>query len=129
MSSSISSFNSSVCIRADAGADASWRRWVVAFCATFFGFGGLLFALLLLIDPYDSARFPTLGIVGIDDHALEIVSPGAVLDLNSSRNTPAGRPGPARSPPARARWPPRGSPPACGLTRARSRGPDRASVP
>ena len=27
-----------------------------------------MFTLLLLIDPYDSARFPTLGIVGIDDH-------------------------------------------------------------
>ena len=53
---------------ANRGADASWRRWIIVFCTTFFGLGGLLFTLLLLIDPYDSARFPTLGIVGIDDH-------------------------------------------------------------
>jgi hypothetical protein len=68
MSSSTSSFNSPPGIAADTGADASWRRWIIVFGATFFGLGGLLFTLLLLIDPYDSARFPTLGIVGIDDH-------------------------------------------------------------
>jgi hypothetical protein len=68
MSSSTSSFDPRSGVAAEAGVDASWRRWIVAFCATFFGLGGLLFALLLLIDPYDSARFPTLGIAGIDDH-------------------------------------------------------------
>ncbi len=68
MSSSTSSFDPPAGVVADAGANASWRRWIIAFCATFFGLGGLLFTLLLLIDPYDSARFPTLGIVGIDDH-------------------------------------------------------------
>ena len=68
MSSSTSSFDSPPGVVADAGADASWRRWIIVFCATFFGLGGLLFTLLLLIDPYDSARFPTFGIVGIDDH-------------------------------------------------------------
>jgi hypothetical protein len=68
MSSSTSSFDSPPGVVADGGADASWRRWIIVFCATFFGLGGLLFTLLLLIDPYDSARFPTFGIVGIDDH-------------------------------------------------------------
>lgn len=68
MSSSTSSFNSPPGVVADEGVDARWRRWIIAFCVTFFGVGGLLFTLLLLIDPYDSARFPTLGIVGIDDH-------------------------------------------------------------
>lgn len=68
MSSSTSSFNTPPGVVADAAADASWRRWIIVFCATFFGLGGLLFTLLLLIDPYDSARFPTFGIVGIDDH-------------------------------------------------------------
>jgi hypothetical protein len=61
---------SSFTLSSDAPADpeASWRRWIIAFCGTFLGLGGLLFILMLLIDPYDSARFPTLGIVGIDDH-------------------------------------------------------------
>ena len=68
MSSSISSSDRPVGAAADGTSDASWRRWVIAFCATFLGLGGLLFTLLLLIDPYDSARFPTLGIVGVDDH-------------------------------------------------------------
>jgi hypothetical protein len=69
MNSSTSNFDPPAAgVVADAGANAPWRRWIIAFCATFFGLGGLLFVLLLLIDPYDSARFPTLGIVGIDDH-------------------------------------------------------------
>src|ERR1700749_4463474 len=66
MSSSTSSFDLSPGV--GAGGEAFWRRWIIAFCATFFGLGGVLFVLFLLIDPYDSARFPTLGIVGIDDH-------------------------------------------------------------
>jgi hypothetical protein len=40
------------------------------FCATFFGAGSLLYVLLLLIDPYDTARFPNFGIVGIGDRTL-----------------------------------------------------------
>ena len=46
---------------------ARGRRWLAAFGVGFFGFGGALFALLLLIDPYDSGRFPNLGITGVDD--------------------------------------------------------------
>jgi hypothetical protein len=68
MSSSTSNSDPPTGDQANRGADASWRRWIIVFCTTFFGLGGLLFTLLLLIDPYDSARFPTLGIVGIDDH-------------------------------------------------------------
>jgi hypothetical protein len=68
MSSSISNFDPPAGAAADANSDASWRRWIIAFCATFLGLGGLLFTVLLLIDPYDSARFPTFGIVGVDDH-------------------------------------------------------------
>jgi hypothetical protein len=41
---------------------------VLSFLLTLFGIGGVLFLLLLLIDPYDSARFPSFGIVGVDDH-------------------------------------------------------------
>jgi hypothetical protein len=68
MTSSTSNFDPAAGVAADVGADASWRRWIIVFCATYLGLGGLLFVLLLLIDPYDSARFPTFGIIGIDDH-------------------------------------------------------------
>ena len=44
-----------------------WRRWLVVFCATFFGLGALLYISVLAVDPYDTGRFPNLGIVGIDD--------------------------------------------------------------
>jgi hypothetical protein len=37
------------------------------FCCIFFGLTALLFAALLLIDPYDTGRFPSFGIVGIGD--------------------------------------------------------------
>ncbi len=51
------------------GSDARpWRRWITLFAATFLGLGGSLFVLLLLIDPYDTGRFPTLGIVGVSDN-------------------------------------------------------------
>ena len=47
----------------------SWRRWLVIFCAAFFGVGGLFYVLLLLIDPYDTGRFPSFGIQGIGDRS------------------------------------------------------------
>jgi hypothetical protein len=48
----------------------AWRRWLVVFAAAYFGAGALLFALLLLIDPYDTGRFPSFGIVGIADKSM-----------------------------------------------------------
>jgi hypothetical protein len=45
----------------------AWQHWLAVFCGTFFGLSALLFALLLLIDPYDTGRFPGFGIVGIGD--------------------------------------------------------------
>ncbi len=48
----------------------AWRRWLVVFCGVYFGAGAVLFALLLLIDPYDSGRFPSFGIVGIADRSM-----------------------------------------------------------
>jgi hypothetical protein len=44
-----------------------WRRWLRVFCGTFFGVGALLYVATLVLDPYDTGRFPNLGIVGIDD--------------------------------------------------------------
>ncbi len=52
-----------------AGEARAWRRWLRAFLATFLGVGGGLFLLLVLIDPYDSGRFPGLGLVGVDDRS------------------------------------------------------------
>ncbi len=45
-----------------------WRRWIALFAVTFLGVGGTLFGVLLFIDPYDTGRFPTLGIQGISDN-------------------------------------------------------------
>lgn len=47
-----------------------WRRWVPTFLGTFFGGLALLYAALLLIDPYDSDRFVNLGLVGVSDRNL-----------------------------------------------------------
>jgi hypothetical protein len=40
------------------------------FGGVFFGLGALLFALLLLIDPYDTGRFPSFGLVGVRDRSM-----------------------------------------------------------
>jgi hypothetical protein len=48
----------------------AWRRWLVVFCGVYFGAGALLFTLLLLIDPYDTGRFPSFGIAGIGDRSM-----------------------------------------------------------
>jgi hypothetical protein len=47
-----------------------WRRWLAVFGAVFFGLGALLFTLLLLIDPYDTGRFPSFGLVGVRDRSM-----------------------------------------------------------
>jgi hypothetical protein len=39
------------------------------FLGVFLGLGGGLFLLLVLVDPYDSGRFPGLGLVGVDDRS------------------------------------------------------------
>lgn len=45
-----------------------WRRWIALFAMTFLGVGGVLFGALLVIDPYDTGRFPGLGIQGVSDN-------------------------------------------------------------
>src|SRR5690242_21798670 len=47
-----------------------WRRWLAVFGGVFFGLGGVLFALLLLIDPYDTGRFPSFRLVGVCDRSM-----------------------------------------------------------
>ena len=56
--------------RRDDAVRPAWRRWLVTFCGVFFGVGALLFTLLLLIDPYDTGRFPSFGITGVNDVSL-----------------------------------------------------------
>ncbi|HET7880686.1 MAG TPA: hypothetical protein VFL55_07345 [Acetobacteraceae bacterium] len=45
----------------------AWRRWLITFVATFGGGFALLYALVVLIDPYDTGRFPGLPIIGTGD--------------------------------------------------------------
>jgi hypothetical protein len=63
-----STFSSETRISPETVSNRRWRRWNMTFFAVLFGVGGLLYILLLLIDPYDSGRFVNFGIVGIDDH-------------------------------------------------------------
>jgi hypothetical protein len=44
-----------------------WRRFAITFIAAFFGGLGSIYAALLLIDPYDSGRFPTFMKPGVVD--------------------------------------------------------------
>jgi len=67
MTSSISTSELGITHRA-AAEDRLWRRWIVRFCVSSFGVLSVLYILLLLIDPYESNRFPNFGLVGIDDH-------------------------------------------------------------
>ena len=52
------------------GSGARLRRWVATFAAVFGGGIVLLYATLILIDPFDSGRFPSLGLRGVSDRNL-----------------------------------------------------------
>jgi hypothetical protein len=59
MSSSISN--------SEAAAGVAWDRWLAIFATVLVGVSAGLYVLLVLIDPYDTGRFPNLGISGIVD--------------------------------------------------------------
>ena len=63
MSSSISS-SDAVVAQSEASA---WGRWLATFLGAFVFGAALVFALVLVIDPYDSGRVGLLGIKGVDD--------------------------------------------------------------
>ena len=42
-----------------------WRHFALLMAGAFFGMLGLLLLIILFIDPYDSGRFPSLGIKGV----------------------------------------------------------------
>ena len=44
-----------------------WRRFLIAFGATLAVAMAVIYAFLVLIDPYDSGRFASLGLAGIAD--------------------------------------------------------------
>jgi hypothetical protein len=64
MSSSISS--SDALAETDA---AAWRRWLAAFLGALALGAAAIFALVLIVDPYDSGRFGILGIQGVYDES------------------------------------------------------------
>ena len=47
--------------------DVAWRGFVVRFVAVFVALLAGTLAFVILIDPYDSGRFPSLGIAGVSD--------------------------------------------------------------
>jgi hypothetical protein len=53
--------------RPEGSDDVAWRAAVVRFLAVFVAVLALTLALVLLIDPYDSGRFPSIGISGVSD--------------------------------------------------------------
>lgn len=62
MSSSISSSDTFRC-----DAVPSWGRWLAVFLGTLALGAALVFALQIVVDPYDSGRFGLLPIVGVND--------------------------------------------------------------
>src|SRR5215475_15872465 len=48
--------------------ERAWRRCAIAFLIVFFGGIGLIFAFLLVVDPYDTGRFPTPPPTGVVDN-------------------------------------------------------------
>ena len=52
--------------RPDPG-DEAWHSFVARFLGVFVGFLAVALAFVILVDPYDSGRFPSLGIAGVSD--------------------------------------------------------------
>jgi hypothetical protein len=72
--------------RPDETSDAAWRGFVVRFVAVFFAALAVVLAFIVLVDPYDVGRFPTLGISGIsdDNQRTENVSLGRSKKFNAA---------------------------------------------
>ena len=59
----------------------AWRRWLVVFCCCFFGGYALLYTFVLLMDPYDTGRFPGFRIVGTGDRSPRTAAASRGRDL------------------------------------------------
>jgi hypothetical protein len=55
--------------------DQVWRRFALTFLGAFFGALGVILLLIIIVDPYDSGRFPSIGISGASE---EFQRPGNV---------------------------------------------------
>src|SRR6185437_9892788 len=51
----------------DRSGDAAWRRFVMHWMAALVTILAATLAFIILVDPYDSGRFPSIGISGISD--------------------------------------------------------------
>jgi hypothetical protein len=49
--------------------DAAWRGFVARFVVVFFGGLVVVLAVIVLVDPYDSGRFPAIGHYGVSDES------------------------------------------------------------
>jgi hypothetical protein len=49
------------------GPNAAWRRFALIFVGVFAGVVGVVYAFIILVDPYDSGRFVSLGLHGLYD--------------------------------------------------------------
>jgi hypothetical protein len=54
--------------------DAAWRRFVLTFVGVLAGGLVVLYALIIVIDPYDTGRFPTFMPVGVSDENQQTAS-------------------------------------------------------
>src|SRR5215831_9245801 len=66
--------------------DDAWRGFATRFLAVFVAVLAVTLAFVILIDPYDSGRFPSLGIVGVSDtnQRTEYVSLGRSDKFNAA---------------------------------------------
>src|SRR5215813_13491356 len=66
--------------------DHAWRGFVACFLAMLVAVLALALAFVVLIDPYDSGRFPSLGIAGVSDtnQRTEYVSLGRSDKFNAA---------------------------------------------
>ena len=78
MSSSISSSDATVA-RSEASA---WGRWLATFLIALALGAALVFALVLIVDPYDSGRVGLLGIKGVDDASPRTANASRARDHN-----------------------------------------------
>ena len=54
--------------------DAAWRRFTLTFLLVLGGGLAILYALIIVIDPYDTGRFPTFMPVGVSDENQQTAS-------------------------------------------------------
>lgn len=66
--------------------EAKWRRFVVLFVAVFVGGLAAVLGLIVLLDPFDSGRFPALPIAGVSDDSQRTanVSLGRSVNFNAA---------------------------------------------